>query len=256
MSNSPDGAKADQYDDPSFNYQRYWDGRDYEHASEELAIRRILRGRHFGTAADIGGGFGRLCPVLEDYADSVTLTDPSRQQLDMADEFLKNHPKIQRRLMQVEHLEFPDHSIDLATMIRVMHHLPDPTAGLAEIARILSDDGCAIIEVANYSHFRNRVKHLIRGTQLPTEPVDIRSAAKRRDDVIPFVNHNPHTVIRQLGAAGLQVVATLSVSNLRSARLKKLLPVKVMLATERLLQGPLAPLYFGPSVFFLVRRSA
>ncbi len=38
--------------------------------------------------------------------------------------------------------------------------------------------------------------------------------------------------------------------------LKKLLPVKVMLATERVLQAPLAPLYFGPSVFFLVRRNA
>ena len=26
--------KADQYNDPTHNYLRYWDGRDYEHAAE------------------------------------------------------------------------------------------------------------------------------------------------------------------------------------------------------------------------------
>ena len=42
-------------------------------------------------------------------------------------------------------------------MIRVMHHLPDPAAELAEISRVLSPEGYAVIEVANYSHARNRV---------------------------------------------------------------------------------------------------
>jgi ubiquinone/menaquinone biosynthesis C-methylase UbiE len=247
--------KADQYDDPSYNYLHYWDQRQYEHAAEEVAIRRLLRGRRFKHAVDIGGGYGRLCLLLEQFADAVTLAEPSQQQLDIAADFLKDHPEVDRKLMQADDLKFKDESVDLLTMIRVMHHLPDPATEFSEISRVLTKRGYAIIEVANYAHIRNRLKHLVRGQRLPVKPIDIRSAENRHDDEIAFVNHNPHTVIRQLQHANLQVVATLSVSNLRSQRLKKMLPRSVMLGAEKALQRPLASVYFGPSVFFLVRKT-
>jgi ubiquinone/menaquinone biosynthesis C-methylase UbiE len=247
--------KADQYNDPNHNYLQYWTGRDYEHHAEEVAIRRLLKGRHFTHAADVGGGYGRLCLLLEEYADKVTLAEPSQQQLDIAEEFLKDHPEVDRVLTQADNLQFKDGSVNLLTMIRVMHHLPDPTTEFSEIARVLSEDGYAIIEVANYAHIRNRVKHYAKLERMPVKPVDIRSEENRRDDEIAFVNHNPATVIRQLQHAGLNVVSTLSVSNLRSPRLKKLVPHTVMISAEKLLQRPLAPMYFGPSVFFLVRKS-
>lgn len=247
--------KADQYNDPKHNYLHYWDGRQYEHQAEELAIRRLLRGRHFRTAVDVGGGYGRLCVLLENYADQVTLAEPSQQQLDIAADFLKDHPEIERKLAQADDLPFKDDSIDLLTMVRVMHHLPDPAPEFQEIARVLAPEGHAIIEVANYLHIRNRLKHLSRHERMPVKPVDIRSAANRRKDEIPFVNHNPHTVIRQLEHAGLRVEATLSVSNLRSVRLKQVMPQPLMVGAERLLQRPLANLYFGPSIFFLVRKA-
>jgi SAM-dependent methyltransferase len=247
--------KADQYNDPQHNYLHYWDGREYEHAAEEIAIRKLLRNKHVKSAVDVGGGYGRLCVLLEDYADHVTLAEPSQQQLDIAKEFLHDHPEIDRKLMQADDLKFPDQSIDLLTMIRVMHHLPDPTAEFAEIARVLEPDGYAIIEVANYLHMRNRLRHLAKRERMPLKPVDIRSAAHKTKDEIAFVNHNPHTVARQLEHAGLVVETTLSVSNLRSVRLKKLLPREVMLGAERALQRPLAAVFFGPSIFMLVRKT-
>ena len=85
-------ARSDYYDDPDFNYARWWVGREYEHQAEVIAIRRLLRGRRFTRAVDVGGGFGRLSVVLAEYADTVTLTDSSRQQLEMAREFLALHP--------------------------------------------------------------------------------------------------------------------------------------------------------------------
>lgn len=247
--------KADQYNDPTHNYLRYWDERKYEHAAEEMAITKLLRGKHFKNAVDIGGGYGRLCLFLEKYADKVTLAEPSQQQLDIAKDFLKGHPEIDQKLMQADDLTFKDGSIDLLTMIRVMHHLPDPSVEFNEIARVLSEDGYAIIEVANYLHVRNRIKHLARGEKMPVKPVDIRSEKNKREEEIDFVNHNPHTVIRHFEHAGLQVEATLSVSNLRSPRLKKTLPHGVMLGLERVMQKPLSHMYFGPSIFFLVRKS-
>src|SRR3982751_3919947 len=91
--------KADQYNDPSHNYLRYWDGRDYENDAEEMAIRKLLRGKHFKTAVDVGG-YGRLCLLLEEFADDVTLAEPSQQQIDIAKDFLKDHPEIHRKLLQ------------------------------------------------------------------------------------------------------------------------------------------------------------
>jgi ubiquinone/menaquinone biosynthesis C-methylase UbiE len=247
--------KADQYNDPKHNYLNYWEGRDYEHAAEQMAITRLLSGKRFRHAADIGGGYGRLCVFLENYADKVTLAEPSQQQLDIAADFLKDHPEIDRVLTQADELKFKDKSLDLITMIRVMHHLPDPGPEFKELARVLAADGYLILEVANYAHGRNRLKHILKAKRLPIEPVDIRSAANKRDDEIPFVNHNPRTVVKQLAHAGLKVEKVLSVSNLRSPGLKKIVPRGAMLSLEKIMQPALAKTYFGPSVFFLVRKA-
>ncbi len=248
--------KADQYNDPKHNYMRYWEGREYENGAEQMAIKRLLKGKHFGAAADIGGGYGRLCLLLKDYADKVTLAEPSQQQLDLAKDFLKDHPEIERKLTQADNLALANGSVDLITMIRVMHHLPDPSTEFKEIHRVLSDDGYFILEVASYSHFRNRLKHLLKGQKLPHEPVDIRSTANKRKNEIQFVNHNPKTVVKQLAHAGFRVEKTLSVSNLRSTMLKKIIPRQGMLAVEGILQQPLSRIHFGPSIFFLAKKAS
>jgi hypothetical protein len=46
----------------------------------------------------------------------------------------------------------------------------------------------------------------------------------------------------------------LSGSNLRSPTLKKVLGKKPLLAAERVLQPMLAPLYFGPSIWFRLKK--
>jgi len=251
-----ENRKADQYDDPTYNYLKYWQGRDYENESEEIAIKYLLRKKHFHHAIDIGGGYGRLSLLLSNYADKVTLVEPSKQQLDIAGNYLKGQVSIDKMLGQANKLKFADQSIDLAIMIRVMHHLPDPTPELREIARVLSDDGHLILEVANFTHFRNKLKYGLKFKKFPVEPVDIRSEKNRKDSVIPFVNHNPKTVIKQLAHVGLKVERTLSVSNLRSPALKKILPRQFMLALEKPMQTGLAKSYFGPSVFFMIKKAS
>lgn len=246
---------ADQYNDPKHNYLHYWDGRDYEDAAERMAIARLLDDKRFDHAADIGGGYGRLCVFLKKYAFKVTLAEPSQQQLDISKEFLKDHPNIDSVLTQADNLKFKDKSLDLVTMIRVMHHLPDPTDEFKELNRVMSDDGYLVLEMANYAHGRNRLKHFLTNKRLPEHPVDIRSEQNKRVEEIPFVNHNPKTVVKQLAHAGLKVEKVLSVSNLRSGALKKLLPRSVMLTFEKPLQVALAKAYFGPSVFFLIKKA-
>jgi len=244
--------KADQYDDPDYNYQEYWQGREYEHAAEELAVKRLLRGRHFKEAVDVGGGYGRLSKFLTKFADKVTLAEPSQQQLDIAKIYLKDTPEVDQKLLQAADLKFKDGEVDLVLVVRVLHHLPDPSPEFNEIARVLAPGGTFLLEFANDAHFLNRIRYGLHGKRVPRVPVDIRSEANKDD--IPFVNHHPKTVIKKLQEAGFEVEATLSGSNLRSPKLKRALGKKPLLAVEKLMQPLLAPIYFGPSVWLRLKK--
>jgi ubiquinone/menaquinone biosynthesis C-methylase UbiE len=247
------GRKTGIYNDPLFNYAQFWSGRDYEHQAELIALRRLLAGRRYGHAADIGGGFGRLAVVLTEYADRVTLADPSTQQLTLSREIFPADP-FERELAEAAKLPFGDGSIDLAVMVRVLHHMPDPDNELAELARVLRPGGQAVVEAANSAHAGRRVAAFLHGQRIPATPVDIRSADSRARGTAPYVNHHPRTITRQLAAAGLDVKQVLSVSNFRHPLAKALVPQRALLAAERAAQQPLAGMYFGPSVFLLLEK--
>jgi ubiquinone/menaquinone biosynthesis C-methylase UbiE len=244
--------KADQYDDPDYNYLHYWQGREYEHAAEEMAIRRLLRGKKFKHAIDVGGGYGRLSKFLTNYSQKVTLAEPSQQQLDIAKMYLKDTPRVDQKLLQASNLKLKDGSVDLVLVVRVLHHLPDPSPEFSEIARVLEPGGTFLLEFANDAHFLNRIRYGLRGKGVPKNPVDIRSAQNKDD--IPFVNHHPKTVIKKLQEAGFEVEATLSGSNMRSPTLKRALGKKPLLAVEKVMQPLLAPIYFGPSVWLRLKK--
>jgi SAM-dependent methyltransferase len=247
-------ARPAFYDDSGFNYREYWTGREYEHLAEVIALRRLLAGQKFEWAVDVGGGYGRLSVVLAEFAAKVTLVDSSSQQLELAEEFLAGNPAVDKRLMDAAKLAFPDQSVDLVAMVRVLHHLPDPTRELAEVYRILRPGGTAIVEVANVAHALNRLRHLARREPLPFTALDIRSEQTKKRGGIPFVNHHPVTIGAQFAAAGLAAERVLSVSNLRHPAFKKALPERARLAAERMTQASLARVQFGPSLFFLLRR--
>jgi SAM-dependent methyltransferase len=246
--------KADQYDDPKFNYQDYWTGREYEHAAEELAIRRLLRGKKFKHAVDVGGGYGRLSKFLTKFADKVTLAEPSQQQLDIGKIYLKDTPQVDRKLLQASDLKMKEGSVDLVLVVRVLHHLPDPAPEFNEISRVLESGGTFILEFANDAHFLNRVRYGLHGKRVPKTPVDIRSEENKSKGEIPFVNHHPKVILKMLEDAGFELEAVLSGSNLRSPTLKKVLGKKPLLAAEKVLQPLLAPLYFGPSIWLRLKK--
>ncbi|MBI4033569.1 class I SAM-dependent methyltransferase [Candidatus Saccharibacteria bacterium] len=245
--------KADQYDDPKYNYQDYWAGREYEHAAEEMAIKRLLKGRHFEHAVDVGGGYGRLSKVLVQFAKKVTLAEPSQQQLDMAKIYLQDSP-VATKLLQASNLKMPGDSVDLVMVVRVLHHLPDPMVEFKEIARVLKPGGTFILEFANDAHFLNRVRYGIRGKRVPRTPVSIQDKTKIEAGELPFVNHHPKTIVKMLQKAGFEVETVLSGSNLRSPHIKKVLGKNILLGLERVMQPLLAPIYFGPSVWLKLTR--
>ena len=246
--------KADQYDDPKFNYQDYWAGREYEHAAEELAINRLLRGRKFDLAVDVGGGYGRLSKFLTKFSKKVILAEPSQQQLDIGKMYLKDTPQVDRELWQAADLKQKAGEADLVLVVRVLHHLPDPTPEFEEIARVLKPGGTFLLEFANDAHFLNRVRYGLRGKSVPNNPVSIQDESKVKAGELPFVNHHPMTVIKKLHDAGFEVEAVLSGSNLRSPTLKRILGKNILVGLEKVMQPMLAPIYFGPSVWLRLKK--
>jgi ubiquinone/menaquinone biosynthesis C-methylase UbiE len=246
--------KADQYNDPKHNYQDYWTGREYEHAAEEMAIKRLLKKDKFNQAVDVGGGYGRLSKYLTKFSKKVILAEPSQQQLDIAKIYLKDAPAVYRKLWQASDLKLTDGEADLVLVVRVLHHLPDPAPELNEIARVLKPGGTFILEFANDAHFLNRLRYGVRGKAVPKTPVDIRSEENKKSGEIAFVNHHPKSILKMLDSAGFELEAVLSGSNLRSPTLKKVLGKKPLLTAEKIMQPLLAPLYFGPSIWFRLKK--
>ena len=156
---------------------------------------------------------------------------------------------------QASDLGLPDASVDVAMLVRVLHHIPDPAPELAEIARVLRPGGTLLLEFANVSHALNRVRYAVRGRRIPLTPVQIAASAGRGLGAVPFVNHHPKAVLALLERAGFAVEAVLSGSNLRSPAAKRLLNTSAMLWLERRLQPALAPLWFGPSIWLRLRKT-
>jgi len=239
---------ATHYDDPAFSYTRFWQGREYEHQSEVFALNRFLHNLHFNVSADIGGGFGRLTPLLSACSKKTFLLEPSARMRRLAPKNLKVIAGT------ATHTHLPDSSLDCAMMVRVLHHLPDIQPVFAEMARVVKPNGYLIIEFANSANFKSRLKSWLSGQPILPTPIDLRSAGSIRKKYIHFVNHHPQTVLKTLSLCHFVPLQTLSVSNFRSPLLKKILPVKLLLWLESLSQSFLSESYFGPSIFILSRR--
>jgi len=236
------------YDDPAFSYTDYWQGREYEHQSEILALTRLLSGLKFSRSADIGGGFGRLTPTLAAYSKKTLLIEPSARMRRLAPK------KLNVLAGTAARTRLPDASLDCAMLIRVLHHIPNLSPVFAEMARIVKPNGHLVIEFANSFNFKSRLNSWLSGQPILPTAIDLRSQTSIRRKYIHFVNHHPATVLKTLQLCNFASVQLLSVSNFRSPFLKKVLPLKSLLFLESLSQSKLSTVHFGPSIFILAKR--
>ena len=116
---------------------------------EQAGVRRFLSaaaaGRRLSAAAEIGCGYGRLLPVLGEFAARVAGFE---RQPEFAAEAARLHPAAEiSRVSTLENLPARDGSFDVALTFTVLQHLVDPVAGrvAAEIRRTLAPDGHVLV---------------------------------------------------------------------------------------------------------------
>ncbi len=218
----------------------FWQGqgRDYEDRVERIALRRLLpvTGRR---ALEIGAGYGRLTSELDRYGH-VVLLDYSRTMLARARARLGDD-HYTYVAADIYHMPFQPGQFDIATMIRVIHHLADVPLALANIRQVLAPGAAFILEYAN----KRNLKAILRraaGRQAwnpgSLEPVEL----------IPLnFNFHPAYMLMVMRESGFDVRRRLAVSYFRLGALKRVIPGGALAAMDGAVQT-WAPLY-SPSVF-------
>lgn len=120
-----------------------------------------LRGELFGRAShlqafagflddrwvvgDLGCGTGQVAAALAPFVERVIAVDRSGEMLQTARRRLREWPNVDIRRGDLEALPVEDGALDAATLILVLHHLPDPAAVLADVARTLRLGGRLLV---------------------------------------------------------------------------------------------------------------
>ncbi len=106
--------------------------------------RALLTGAH-GRVLDVGTGTGSNLPLFPDTVDLV-LSEPSPNMLTSLRRRLDEESRSSIDLVQAgaEDLPFDDASFDCVTCTMVICTMPDPRAGLEEIARVLKPGGALL----------------------------------------------------------------------------------------------------------------
>lgn len=244
----------------SYDYPSYWVGREYEHASEGIAIKRFLEAiPKIGTACEVGAGFGRLIPTYVFRANKVIITEPSARLLGMAK--LKYSPGKNIRFVQSSLANLSKKikagSLDLAIFVRVLHHMEDIDAAIEAVCHLVKPGGHLILEFANKRHLKATIFEFLKGNfTFPMDifPKDLRSRRSLKKDTLPFFNYHPDDVKYALERCHFKIVEKLSVSNVRSSFIKRVIPTNTLVLIEKYLQKPLSYINFGPSIFILAKK--
>ncbi|HAZ29482.1 TPA: hypothetical protein DCY43_01870 [candidate division WWE3 bacterium] len=242
------------YNDATYDYTKYWNGRSYENNSETYALAKLLPSKGV-RILDAGGGFGRLIPTYKDKFTDIVILDKSIKILSQAEDRAKElKVTVTTFVGDVYNLsEVGQEAFDCVVMVRIAHHLDDLAKALAEVYKVLKPGGVFIFEFANKLHIKSVVKHLIKmdNGYFSHEPISVASKN------VMFFNFHPKYVSGLLEQAGFKVTKKLSVSNFRSPFLKRYIPEGLLNMTENLAQEPLARFNFGPSLFYrCVKASA
>lgn len=247
---APDGRHPPICDYEGSDYQtRFWGegGRAYEDGAEAIALRRLLP-KSGKLLLEVGAGAGRNTPRYNGF-ERIVLMDYSTTQLQQAQQALGASPRYVYVAADVYKLPFVDGLFDAATMIRVIHHMADAPAALAQVRQTLQPGAKFILEYANKRNLKAIVRYFLRKQ-------DWNPFNKAPVEFVPLnFDFHPAVMNSWLRSAGFGLERRLAVSHFRVGWLKRNVPTRLLVALDGLFQ-PLGALWqFTPSLFVRARAS-
>lgn len=246
----PVGDRPPVCDYEGSHYQQtFWDTgeRVYEDQTEARALAALLppRGR---LLLEIGAGAGRNTPRYAGF-ERVVVMDYSRTQLEQAQARLGRSERYIYVAADVYALPFVPGLFDAATMIRVIHHLADAPAALAQVRAVLAPGAMFILEFANKRNLKAILRWLLqRQAWNPFAPEPVEFVQLNFD-------FHPRTMLGWLRAAGLTPQRVRALSYFRLGALKRRVPTRLLVGLDALLQPTGQWLQYSPSIFVRAEAS-
>ena len=97
------------------------------------------------VVGDLGCGTGQVSASIAPFVARVIAVDASAAMLQAAKKRLQGFDNIDLRRGDLEALPIDDARLDAATLMLVLHYVPEPARALAEVARVLKPGGRAVI---------------------------------------------------------------------------------------------------------------
>lgn len=109
--------------------------------------------RHLGDVRglrvlEIGCGRGAFARWLAEQGADVVAADFSPAAVEIAARLVP--AGVETLAADVQQLPFPDESFDLVVSLETLEHVPDPSAGLAELVRVTRRGGRLVVTTPNY----------------------------------------------------------------------------------------------------------
>lgn len=115
---------------------------------------------------DLGCGTGVLLPALAPFVARVIGVDGSEVMLESARARTRDLANVELKRGALEALPLEDASLDAATLMLVLHHVPTPAHAIAEAARVLKPNGrLLIVDMAPHEReeYRQEMGHVWLG---------------------------------------------------------------------------------------------
>lgn len=128
------------------------------------ALAALLQAKPGQRVLDLGGGTGAVAALVAP-ACSVTIVEPDARK---AAHGRAHRPRLIFVEAGAERLPFPDASFDAALMLLSFHHMPDQTAALRELRRVLVPGARLVVQeippstgLGHFVHWwENRVRRM------------------------------------------------------------------------------------------------
>jgi len=141
------------------------------------------------TVGDLGCGTGQVSAALAPFVAHVIGVDSSAAMLQAARKRLHAHGNVDLRRGELEALPIDDARLDAATVMLVLHHVPEPARALSDVARVLKPGGrLVLVDMLPHDreNYRQQMGHVWLGFAEDHTERMLNDAGFERTRVVPL----------------------------------------------------------------------
>jgi ubiquinone/menaquinone biosynthesis C-methylase UbiE len=180
------------------DYEIFWTGIQQQKLDE---LEQVLVAKMLHLPArrmmDIGCGYGRLWERYQAQCDEIVLLDSSKSLLKQA--YHRSGGRAICLACDLHAIPFRDGAFDQVMMVRVLHHLPDTHAAMAELSRLITPGGHLLFSYCNKKNAERVLRWLVGKNSYHPYKLEPAWVWER------FFMHHPHYIHQNLEDVGLQV---------------------------------------------------